>query len=437
MIPKKIHWCWLSDEPVPERIRGFMKSWKEQCPDYEIILWDRAKFPEGKCAFVDEAVRRKKWAAASDYIRLWAVYSEGGIYLDSDVVLYVSIDSFLHHRFFTAVEYFEEAARSKNAEKLLAPDGSLRDENRRPFTRHIGLQAAIFGAEERHRFLQSCMDWYDYCSDTMCEAVLQGKLIAPFIYADVAYDYGFRYLDDYQELREGIAIYPHDVFAGFHDQITTDTVALHVCAGSWREQATSKVKILLAILYTQFVETECWKSLIGMAKPEGCAIEIRTYAKYSAAQGRNIAAKDAVNGGFDYLMFVDSDQTLPPQTLARLLAMDGDVRLAWTMMALGSPDTNIAIFNKKPEQEFGHFSFYAVGTLPKEIFECDGGGLAISLIKTDLFKELEYPYFRYIEYANGDVLSEDLNFCLTVKGLGKSIKCDPAVRAGHIKHITI
>jgi len=197
------------------------------------------------------------------------------------------------------------------------------------------------------------------------------------------------------------------------------------------------MKILLAILYTQYVETECWKSLIGLMRVEGCAIEIRTYAKYSAAQGRNVAAKDAVNDWFDYLMFVDSDQVLPPETLATLLAMDGDVRLAWTMMAVGSPDTNIAIYNKEQGKEFGHFSFHAVGTLPNEVFECDGGGLAISLIKTDLFKELEYPYFCYIEYANGDVLSEDLNFCLTVKGMGKSIKCDPALRAGHVKHVTI
>jgi hypothetical protein len=435
MIPKKIHWVWLSGEPVPERIQEFMQSWAEKCPDYEIILWDREKFPPGKCAFVDEAIARKRWAAASDYIRLYAVYNEGGIYLDSDVILYAPLDRFLCRRFFTAAEYFKEAAEFRQAGEQLAPDGSLRDEGTRPFTRHIGLQAAIFGAEKRHPFLADCMKWYNTCSDTLREAALQGELLAPFIQADAAYGYGFKYRDGYQELGEGMAVYPRSVFAGFHDQVTPDSVALHVCAGSWRGhvQQERKVKVLLAILYTKFVETECWLSLLGLERPEGCAIEIRTYARYSAAQGRNVAAKDAVNGGFDYLMFVDSDQVLPGDTLTKLLALGGDVRLAWTTMNAGRPETCIAVYD--PEKR--HYSFLTAAALPQGVFEADGGGLAVSLIKTGVFNSLESPYFRYIEYANGDTLSEDLNFCLAVKGLGKSIQCDPAVRAGHIKHITI
>ena len=37
MIPKIVHYCWLSNDPVPEELQIYMKSWKEKLPDYEFI----------------------------------------------------------------------------------------------------------------------------------------------------------------------------------------------------------------------------------------------------------------------------------------------------------------------------------------------------------------------------------------------------------------
>ena len=192
-------------------------------------------------------------------------------------------------------------------------------------------------------------------------------------------------------------------------------------------------KILIAIAYTKFVETECWKSVMKLAKPPDAEAEVRTYARYSVAQARNVMAKDAVSERFDFVFVVDSDQILPADALVKLLAVDADIRCGWTVMNAGRPETNAAVYNARAR----HFSFYTEDTLPKTVFESDGGGLAVSLINVSLFKEMEYPYFRFIEYPNGDILTEDLNFCLAVKGMGKSIKFDPSVRAGHIKHIVI
>ena len=42
-------------------------------------------FDVDSVAFVKEACNLKKWAFACDYIRAYALYHEGGIYLDSDV----------------------------------------------------------------------------------------------------------------------------------------------------------------------------------------------------------------------------------------------------------------------------------------------------------------------------------------------------------------
>lgn len=34
MIPKIIHYCWLSDNPMPQEEQDYIKSWHQLMPDY-------------------------------------------------------------------------------------------------------------------------------------------------------------------------------------------------------------------------------------------------------------------------------------------------------------------------------------------------------------------------------------------------------------------
>jgi mannosyltransferase OCH1-like enzyme len=95
MIPKKIHYCWLSGEKMPEDAISCMKSWQKMMPEYELVLWDTNRFDVNSVPFVAEAVSVKKWAFAADYIRLYALYTEGGIYLDTDVFVRKSFTNLL------------------------------------------------------------------------------------------------------------------------------------------------------------------------------------------------------------------------------------------------------------------------------------------------------------------------------------------------------
>ena len=104
MIPKVIHYCWLSNDPFPEKIKLCMQSWKEIMPDYEWKLWNTENFDiENSIPYVKDAFACKKWAFVADYIRLYALYTEGGIYLDSDVKVLKRFDDFLHHGFFLSL----------------------------------------------------------------------------------------------------------------------------------------------------------------------------------------------------------------------------------------------------------------------------------------------------------------------------------------------
>ena len=91
MIPKTIHFCWLSGETMPAKMRRCRASWRRHLPGYAYALWDWRRVEACRAesgfdfAWVRHWYERKNYAFAADYLRLWALWREGGIYLDVDV----------------------------------------------------------------------------------------------------------------------------------------------------------------------------------------------------------------------------------------------------------------------------------------------------------------------------------------------------------------
>lgn len=103
-IPKIIHYCWLSNDPVPEQLQSYMKTWHQLMPDYEFIKWDFTRFDKASSVWVSEAFDNKKYAFAADYIRMYALYTMGGIYMDMDVEVLKSFDDLLNRQYFLCYE---------------------------------------------------------------------------------------------------------------------------------------------------------------------------------------------------------------------------------------------------------------------------------------------------------------------------------------------
>lgn len=159
MIPKVIHYCWLSGEPFPEKVEKCMNTWKEKLPDYKLKCWNMNNFDIHSVKFVEEACSLKKWAFAADYIRLYALYTEGGIYLDSDVLVKKTFDDFLVYDFFSSIEY-NDGFHNLESYKLIDEDGNLLNSA----TTHVPglcIQAAILGGIEGHSYLKKCMEYYE------------------------------------------------------------------------------------------------------------------------------------------------------------------------------------------------------------------------------------------------------------------------------------
>lgn len=231
MIPKIIHYCWLSNEPFPEKIQMCMESWRRVMPDYKLKLWNTENFDiNNSVPYVQEAFAQRKWAFAADYIRLYALYTEGGIYLDSDVKVLKPFDCFLHHSFFSSMEYHPFMIERDNTLADLDENGN-RLVNK--YISGIELQAAIMGAEKGSPFVKQILDWYSDKHFIKPDGTMGLDVIAPQIYARIAEDYGFRYKDIDQPLRNNIMIYRSEIFAGNRREQTPASYAIHYCENSW------------------------------------------------------------------------------------------------------------------------------------------------------------------------------------------------------------
>lgn len=196
MIPKIIHYCWFGGNEKSEFILRCMESWKFYLPDYDFIEWNENNFDINLNIFTKEAYSKKKWAFVSDYVRAFALYNVGGIYLDTDVEIRHNLDFFLQHDAFTG---FEEVGF--------------------PFT-------ALWGAKKGHNWPKKILDYYD-ALEVFTDRT-NTRIVSDFLINFYKVD---PYKDEIQNLQEGICIYPSNYFCLNIEK----NYAVHHFEGSWLE----------------------------------------------------------------------------------------------------------------------------------------------------------------------------------------------------------
>ena len=104
MIPKIIHYCWFGQGEMPELAQKCIASWHRYMPDWEYKLWNEDIFDVNSVPYTKEAYEAKKYAFVSDYVRLWALYNEGGLYLDVDFEVFKPFDNLMGWNAFAGYE---------------------------------------------------------------------------------------------------------------------------------------------------------------------------------------------------------------------------------------------------------------------------------------------------------------------------------------------
>ena len=199
MIPKIIHYIWVGGKEKPNDIKRCMSTWGKHLDGYEIIEWNESNFDINHHPFVKAAYEAKKWAYVSDYIRAYAIYNYGGIYLDTDILLLDNFELFLENRAFVGFE-------NPNY----------------PFT-------AVFGAEKGHPLVKDMLDYYDELDAYHFDFKNNNTISVSDILIN---KYGCKVGNTFQNLTEGIAVYPDTVLCN----PSKDSVSIHVFTGTWLEE---------------------------------------------------------------------------------------------------------------------------------------------------------------------------------------------------------
>lgn len=198
------------------------------------------------------------------------------------------------------------------------------------------------------------------------------------------------------------------------------------------------MKILIAVPTTPFggIHPECFKSIYGL-DPCGHWLVFDYVSGYDCAAARNRIAQQAIDEEADYVLMVDSDTVLPSDALRLMLEYPVDVLAA---CCPHRPNSNIADgrINATKLGEFDYTDFYMTEDLA-ELRErgitrerIHGCGFGATLVRTGVFKAIEWPWFKWTDYGNGTCLSEDLYFCGRCNDKGIGVYLDPRVLCGHV-----
>ena len=192
------------------------------------------------------------------------------------------------------------------------------------------------------------------------------------------------------------------------------------------------IKILIAVPTFENISPDTFKSIYGLTRPQDTIIQFDYIKGYDCARARNLIAKEAIEYGFDYVLMVDSDITLPSDTLIKMLDQPVDVCLG-CYPRKNTIDEIVELFKLNQKDYVTTFKAEEIDSFKGRV-EVKGGGFGCAFIKVDVFNKLKYPWFKYVEYDNGDILSEDNYFCSTLADKKIKIYAHTDIRCGHTVH---
>lgn len=226
-IPKIIHYSWFGRKKKSEFIQRCIHTWEKYLPEYRIIEWNESNFDMTDHRFAKEAYEAGKYAFVSDYVRVYVIYHYGGIYFDTDIEVRANFTDKLNGaKFVIAFEL---------------PDS---------------LMTGFFAAQQGNEAVREILEYYDGTGFYSGNGEM--KLTPnPVIFARETAKFGLKFNGQYQEIGDGMRIYPNEVFGGYnvYDMIytiTENTVLVHHYTASWRtvrEEIPVKLKKLILKLF--------------------------------------------------------------------------------------------------------------------------------------------------------------------------------------------
>lgn len=173
-----------------------------------------------------------------------------------------------------------------------------------------------------------------------------------------------------------------------------------------------------------------YATLSGLQRPEG-VVELHPMSAV-ISQNRNTITEEMLKLNADWVLYLDDDHFIPPQTLMQLLAADKDIISGHYLQR--EPPFNPVLF----DVELPNGSFIRKQLNPQEtgIVSVAAAGAGCLLVKRKVLEALEPPYWT-LGQINPASWGDDLHFCSRVRRAGFEIHCDLTARLGHFMTGTV
>jgi hypothetical protein len=194
------------------------------------------------------------------------------------------------------------------------------------------------------------------------------------------------------------------------------------------------VKVLIGIPSgSRFISCRVIEDLFGSTK--GVDSDLKILYGYEVDVSRNKLCREALDGGYSHVFFVDSDVRLPENALENLLSWNEDVVLGYYAHHGQAEWDGKTSSLCKPGQT-GFLEKYDASEISnlvnhgRRLVEIAGGGMGCALISAKVLETVEEPWFHYRDRRSGD-LSEDYWFCAQCRLEGFRIFADLRVACKH------
>ena len=199
-----------------------------------------------------------------------------------------------------------------------------------------------------------------------------------------------------------------------------------------------KKKIVIGIPHTGTLYTDIAMNLMNLAATENkYAINIQMLKSSILYISREYLVSAALQAKADYLMFLDSDQTISSQGIEKLASyLDNGENIATTLIFRKDPPFHPCVFSHQELLPTNQISlqFYDIANqdLTKHFYVASSGFGCI-IMKLDIFKKMPQPWFLPAPYSG-----EDITFMYKAAQMGYKTLCDPTIEVGHygIKNYT-
>lgn len=187
------------------------------------------------------------------------------------------------------------------------------------------------------------------------------------------------------------------------------------------------MKILIAVPTFETIQPEVFKAIYDL-RSAGHELHFDFVKGYDCAVARNRIGELAQEGGYDYVLMIDSDTIVPPDALELMLDTPVDVCLG----VCPRKNTTEGKTAMVKDGSRGYEDNWLYSELPAKKTRIKCGGFACALVRSYVFTRMDRPYFQYVINQNGSTFSEDYYFCQQAMMYGIAVWMDPRVRCGHL-----